>query len=440
MGAVHPDSGTRSTAPPARAVAGGDTATSTDPGKQSRVAAGIPVVAAFDGYRAYAILAIVLLHVLGYSGVLPAAGDGWFAVLINGTLGQWVDALFIVSGFVVFLPTVARDGGFGNVGSYTIRRLARLAPAYWLVLVIMLMLTASVTVSPPLGRPSIGSVAAHMVFLQTPAQIFWNIPMGFNIDGPLWTLSLEITFYVLLPFVAAWYFRRPFAGLAIAAVITVLWHEALIHSGTTYALLGHPDPDSWLRALTAGYTQFPFFAFSFGAGMTGAWLYVRLRGADAQAVRRWIPAAQVLSLVGLAVFGYFIGHNAVHIRGFGFGAQEARRSPILALGYTSSLATFMIATALGARRWQRPFAHPFARRLGDISYGIYLIHSVVVAYAIRVLTVNFDGSLSDFLLLLGITVPIALAYAYVSARYLEQPIRRWAQRYGRRLEGAPAPT
>ena len=110
-------------------------AATRDPGKQARLASGIPVVPAFDGYRAYAIMGILFLHVI--FGSLPAAGDNG---LIRATLGQCVDVLFIVSGFVVFLPTVARGGEFGSVRAYAIRRAARLVPAYWAILGIILLL------------------------------------------------------------------------------------------------------------------------------------------------------------------------------------------------------------------------------------------------------------------------------------------------------------
>jgi acetyltransferase len=420
-------------------VATDDTATVSDPGKQSRVAAGIPVVAAFDGYRAYAILAIVMLHVVGFSGVLPAAGQNWFAVLELGTLGQAIDVLFIISGFVVFLPTVARGGDFGSVGSYAIRRLARLAPAYWLVLCIILLLTAFVTISPPIGFPSAGNIGAHFVFLQTPAELFKPYPMGFGADGALWTLSLEVTFYVLLPFVAAWYFRRPLLGLACAALITVLWHEALNNWDTTSALLGHPDGETSLRLITGGFTQFPFFAFSFGAGMTGAWAYVRCRERfTAEQLRRQVGKVQLASFVVLGVFIYLVGKKASHSSPV-IGDEVARRSSFYALGFTTSLAVLMVATALGAARWQRPFSNPYARRLGDISYGIFLIHMVFMHYGLGLLSIPRDGSLGAFLALFMVMVPPAILYGYLSARYIEQPIRRWAQRYGRRMQRAPAP-
>jgi peptidoglycan/LPS O-acetylase OafA/YrhL len=419
------------------------TATSTDPGKQSRVAAHIPVVAAFDGYRAYGILGIVVLHLLGLSGVLAVAGSNWFAQLVQGTLGEFVDILFIISGFVVFLPTVARHGEFGSVSSYAVRRAARLAPAYWAVLAILLVLGSLVAVHPPIPFPSLGNIGIHAAFLQAPAAMLGNFgAIGFGADGPLWTLSVEVTFYVILPCVAAWYFRRPFVGLLIAAAVTVAWDLALNHWSTTEALLGHPSP----RLKLVGYTQFPLWAFSFAAGMTGAWTYVRLRERYTPAqLARHMGWVQLVSLISLAAFCFMMGRNAV-------GQSPGIRggSPIIALGFTGSLTTLMVATALGPMRWQRPFAHPFARRLGDISYGMYLIHFVIITYAIRLLFTpstalpggipTGNGSFGTFVALAALALPLTVLYGYVSGGYLEQPIRRWAQRFGRRQQQRAAGT
>jgi peptidoglycan/LPS O-acetylase OafA/YrhL len=263
-------------------------------------------------------------------------------------------------------------------------------------------------------------------------------PVGFGSDPALWTLSVEICFYAVLPLVAAWYVRRPLVGLAIAAAITALWQEALIHWSTTEALLGHPSPQASARLQLAGALNFPFYAFSFGAGMTGAWAYVRLRERfSPEQLARHVGWVQLASVVALAAFCYVLGGRTI-------GQVAARGSPVISIGFTASLATAMVATALGTMRWQRPFAHPFARWLGDISYGMYLIHLVIITYAVRLLfthsigfggplsDVSGDGSLGTFVALAALVLPLTVLYGYLSGRYLEQPIRRWAHRYGRR--------
>ena len=52
-------------------------------------------------------------------------GDSALGVLSWGILPRSIQALFITSGFVIFLPTAARYGDFGRVSSFAIRRAAR---------------------------------------------------------------------------------------------------------------------------------------------------------------------------------------------------------------------------------------------------------------------------------------------------------------------------
>jgi peptidoglycan/LPS O-acetylase OafA/YrhL len=327
------------------------------------------------------------------------------------------------------------------VGAYAVRRAARLVPAYWLILALVLLLLAIVDLGGPTSFPGTGNIAVHAFYLQTPVSFVRDLHMGFGVDGPVWTLSLEVTFYILLPLVAGWYFRRPLLGLAIAALITALWHEAIGHYDDLVSWLGaNPSPSTSLRLQLNGLIQFPFFAFSFAAGMTGAWAYVRFRET---ATARHVRIAQLASLASLALFAFLVGHNATR-GGVLFGAEFGRLSPIVAIGFSGSLAAVMVTTSLTGARSQRVFANPLARRLGDISYGIYLAHVVIIVYVLRLDVIPMEhrpntgtilggnGDLGSFLLLAAIVIPGAVLYGYLSARFVEQPIRRWAHRFGRR--------
>ncbi len=414
--------------------AGRGSAHLSDPGKEARSRSGIPVVPVFDGFRAYAILGIVMLHLFYLSGVVGSGEDGLMPFLVRGTIGHSVDILFVISGFVVFMPTVARAGDFGRVGFYAIRRAARLLPAYWAITVITLVLLAVVQRPDLPGLPGAGAAALHFLGLQTPAgQIISGIPMGFGVNGPVWTLSLEICFYVVLPFIAAAYFRHPLAGLGIAALITVGWNYSFEHIDGIASLFGFGLSGlEALRLNAASTLQLPSWAFSFGLGMTGAWAYVKFHDRpDDHASRRIIGVAQVLSLVGLAFFVWLSGRYSSDAP-VQLAAQVARKSPEIAIGYSACLAALMVTTALGAQRWQVPFAAGRVRELGDISYGIYLSHYLFAIYLGSVLTLPDDGSMRSLAIWIAAVVPLSVLYGYLSARYLEQPIRRWARKYGSR--------
>jgi peptidoglycan/LPS O-acetylase OafA/YrhL len=371
------------------------------------------------------------------SGVLDRQGDDFWFRFVQATIGQSIDVLFVISGFVVFLPTVARRGDFGRVGAYAIRRAARIVPGYWLILAIVLGLLLAVPHHPPISFPRLGSIAAHFLFVHTPVAAVHPLPIGFGVDGAVWTLSVEATFYFVLPFVAAWYFRRPLVGLAVAALLTAAWHEALIHYQDLTSAAGfHPSVQVALRHALGGMSQFPYFIFSFAAGMTGAWAYVHLsRRDDAHRLARRMPAVQIAALAVLAVTGWQIGRHTIPSI---VAAEFGRRSPWVAIGYSGALATLMVATALGPRVLQAPFANPLARWLGDIGYGVFVVHLVVVVYVVQPLARHWpavfrsDGSLRAFAVIAAVVVPLSLVYGYLSARFVELPIRRWAHRFGAR--------
>ena len=210
--------------------------------------------------------------------------------------------------------------------------------------------------------------------------------IGFGFDTPLWTLTLEIGFYIVLPFIAASYFRRPLVGLAIALAIAVLWREAFHHIGDIAGWFG--GDLSLHRALELQFNsinQLPNWAFSFASGMTGAWAYVRVRERYDRARVEQIAARMLIpALLLFAFFAYLVGRKAIGTD-FPNGITPnllARESTIPSIGFTASLATVMLMLAFAPVRLQTPFAHPLARKLGDISYGIYLIQAPILWFLV----------------------------------------------------------
>lgn len=423
-----------------------------DPGKQSRLQEGIPVIPELDGFRAMTVLAVIGSHAMLFSGLFLAQAGTTLAEWVD-LLSITVDAFFIISGFVLFLPVVVNGGDLGSVKGFAIRRAARVVPAYWFVLVLILALIAFVPVSllpnqvggAELEFPGPFSILAHFLFLQTPlVQLHTASEVGFGLNGPLWTLSVEILFYVVLPFVARPYFRHPLIGLAIAAAISLAWRYSFAHFAGIAPLVGVEDGSTHATAviLQSDY-QLPNWAFSFGVGMTSAWAYVRLRSMDQDVVRRWARAIQPAAIVACLVLMHLCYVYGIEPA---FGVEPAnaagigRRAPLPTMAYTASIGILILSTAM-APSWQRwPWSNRLARWLADVSYGTYLIHFVVMAYLLVTISPPQTGTFSAFLTWFAITTPIAVAYGYLSARFIERPIRRWAHKFGRRSAGRPAPS
>ena len=383
----------------------------------------VPVL---DGFRAYAILGVVSLHLLLLSKV---AQPGNHAGLVSwGVLGNIIDTFFIISGFVIFLPVVRRAGELGSIRNFAVGRVARLAPAYWLSLLVVLVLLVVVPNQPDLRFiHRLPEIVADMAALQMPIRLFdGTFQVGLGINGALWMISVIVGFYFVFPFIARSYYRHPLAGLAIAAAITLLWKEAVIHLPGFWAWLDHSDEEAWVSQLIAT-DELPGWAFSFALGMTGAWAWVRVSGSEnLKRLQRPAVIAAAVSLAACGVCAYLYGKHASNADTGIIGGSTARENPWLTMPFSAARAALMASIVLAPVWLQRPFDNAPVRRLAELSYGIYLIHLVIAWYVCLVwLDLPRDGSLRAALLWFGVVIPTSIAYAYLSRRFVELPAKRW---------------
>lgn len=398
-------------------------------------------VPAVDGFRGYAAVAVLLFHVM-YGAGRPALDEGLIrSVVVAGYMG--VDFFFVISGFVLFLPAVTNGGQVGNLRGYASRRAARILPAYYLVLVAVVVLHRFIAAIPAdLPQNSLRgllSFALHLTFLEHSVGLLLGIPEGFALHGAVWTLTLEAMFYVALPLVAGWYFRRPFLGLAAALVVSALWKLGAVHQPYSIDWLGGGDRDT-LRLILV--TQLPTYLAHFAAGMTAAWLFARLHPRANPAMARAAVGVQV-AMVAVVVLSMRAAGMRDLRRVGGLYTDASGRwhyehwtdTTVVALAF----AVLVLATALAPRWAQWPATNRVARFLGDASYGIYLWHLVVIGFALQTLDFAPDRTNSAFVRMLAVTLPVSVVAGWLSFVLLERPFIRWAQARSRRAARVPAP-
>jgi peptidoglycan/LPS O-acetylase OafA/YrhL len=397
-----------------------------DPGKARRAASGIPIVPAFDGFRGIAILAIVVFHTLQNAAIGMGPEDGPIGTYIWAIdPGQSaLNALFITSGFVMFLPIVARDGKLGSIRAFAMRRAARLFPAYFLVLILSLILIATLPFDPPLAFPGIGNIFLNFTTLEVPAELVDpQYYLGFGMNRAIWTLSSDVIFYILLVFFAIRWFRRPLVGLAISAAIAVAWRLLMTNLDSVSSLLSIDVSPARIGELyLAGEIQFPYWAFSFGVGMTVALVFSRRREIQAALDTSRARAVQIASVVGFAALAAIVAAAK---------PASVSYSPLLVLLSTAVIGLFITATILCSERWQMPFINEPVRWLGDVSYGIYLIHLVIITCLARLISMPTGTAAAAAIWLLAV-VPLSILWGYASARFVERPVRAWASGWARR--------
>jgi len=352
-------------------------------------------VSSLTGLRGVAALFVFIFH-YGYFNpgirldlAIPVVGYVLQFPFGFGFAG--VDLFFVLSGFLLSLP-FARANLAGTshqpLWRYYKRRLLRVFPAYYAQLAIILAVGGWFVTWRPLDYTAL---LAH-VFM------FFNI--GWNPVQPLvgvwWTLPVEFSFYLLLPFIAS--FMRParwtifLLGGILLSLLYRLW--AVDHFAAA------PDGTVFLAASQLpGYL--PEFLLGASAALLVQWLDLRTG---------FHPSPNLLDGLFLVGAGFAVlwlwqvvlpnGDN------YWLGHWSMIFAP-LALGLPLSI---MVASMyLGSRIGRLLFANPLIYFLGLISYSLYLWHFVVLQQAGVVLGEAFSGlqGISKFLISLSLVVLVA---------------------------------
>ncbi len=168
----------------------------------------------FDLMRLVAALLVVVSHTFPLAGQAPLRILG---VEDLGALG--VAVFFVISGYLVS-GSYERDPK-----SYLFKRILRIEPGLIVSLVVTVGLLAFVTTAPAAEYWPAAAIYVLRNALLYPATytlpgVFQDVPMAGVVNGVLWTLRLEFTFYVVLLLIRA-RLSLVLALTAICAVVTV---------------------------------------------------------------------------------------------------------------------------------------------------------------------------------------------------------------------------
>ena len=334
-----------------------------------------------DGLRALAVLPVVLFHM----GV-----PGFF----GGFIG--VDVFFVISGYLI-TGIIARDlqaGRFSIVEFYR-RRVVRIFPALFAMLAVTSVLAALTLLPSELVRYG-KALAATSGFASN--FVFYQESGYFEPDGHTkallhtWSLAVEEQFYLFWPLILA--------GLHARAAAGVRWISAAITAASfAFAIwLLRSDP-------TAAFFLIPTRAWEL---MVGALI----------AVMPALPARhrllrELLSAGG--IIGILIG-----VKTYNAGVPFPGPAALLpCLGAAAIIVAGGSGTSLGGKllSW-RPVVF-----IGKISFSLYLWHWPVIVF-------TQVGLLRDqsWPVRVG-ELAASLLLAYLSWRYVEQPVRLGAARF-----------
>lgn len=333
-----------------------------------------------DGLRGLAILAIIYQHGFSHGVARIFESRGAFPYL-QGNGWQGVSLFFVLSGFVLargFVGAQKRPPGAGETGNYYMRRAKRLLPLFII----------GCFVGYLVNRTSPGSLLLALTTL----SMFVPDEFAPRVNGPFWTLTLEIWFSALLPLIllSAWRFGygRLLAGAIAIALATRILATQLTFPGLTI----DPVKDS-----------VPARIDDFVIGVVIAKLYVDGR---LQHVPRWVAYCGV-ALVLLSALGWDLVLQ---------GIAPAPARAFLNLPTAAGFAC-IVMSCLSEDSRLAGFAASWPLRVaGAMCFSIYCWH-----YWVMQATDPNSLLLRRMALFLLITFAVSL----VSYKFIEFPTRPW---------------
>jgi peptidoglycan/LPS O-acetylase OafA/YrhL len=357
-----------------------------------------PHLAALDGLRGFAVIAVLFFH----------AGK-----LQGGFLG--VDLFFALSGFLITSLLLAEVEARSRVDlvAFWGRRLRRLLPAVLLLLIVVTVVTTVVATVPERAAtlddgPWVQAYLAnwHAIAGHSSYWASFELPRMF---AHLWSLAIEEQFYLVWPVVIALIAWR---GRHVHRTVIVVCVAASLLS--LLQMIRLFDPADPTRVYIGTDTRAS--SLLLGALFAAAPLRSAVTRATSRLAAGFTPAASAIAvIIGLSWF-----------------AVDGPGSPWLFRGglFTHSLLSAVLVAGCAAQpasavsRW---IGWTPIRVIGVLSYSLYLWHWPVYA----LLSEQRTG-MSGWPLL-GLRFSVAIAAAALSKRFVEDPIRfraTWAR--GRR--------
>ena len=378
--------------------ANGGPAKSSAPGVGRRInQAGEPRLVGLESVRGMAAIVVVWTH--AWSMSRDFAGRTYTQRLPDGGIYA-IFVFFALSGYLLFWPFA--QAAWGNrrpvsIRNYAINRAWRVLPAYYVALVVIMMLQYH------------GGTVRLWVAFSTFTENFSSKTLGL-VDTPMWSIATEMQFYILLPLIA-WVIVRVSRGSLRTGAIALAALALPTFLAREFIRYGLPL-DNKLQFLDNTLLEtFCYFALGMGLAM---W-----RLSMQQRRPRWLDGP--------------LGHSTVWIVGavvlWLIACYDFNWEVLGALA--SALLIGAVVLPLRHGRAIRPFNWRPLALLGVISYSIYLWHfPILVGISNRSFTdpneVIGRGLTQLFVLGLPLSVAVAaLSYWQIERRGLSHR-RPWS--------------
>ncbi len=383
-----------------------------------------------DGARACAAIYVIMYHSIQHtwSFTTGASAPAWF-LMAHFFLqsGRFAVSLFIIiSGFCLMLPVVRNKGVLkGGAINFFKRRAKRILPPYYAVLLLSALILFTLLAkqervtwehSLPAAKQwftfhglliqnwqsffnprysEIATLNLTDMFTMPPdkkANLMGAMGIGFNPNGPLWSIAVEWQIYFFFPLLVLMWRR-------IGAAWTVTTAMLLTYS---FYIKFHYMAHGWMAPHYLGLFTLGMLGANIAYGEEEKWVHWREK-------RFWHPLAYTLWAIVL-----LININPL------MGLQYSYMVDLIA--GPASLCLLVASSKTGTNRLKALLSRPKLVFLGTFSYSIYLVHDPLLRVVLTYVLFPFEKmKILQWYLLIGPGIAMIVGVAYLFHRAFERP-------------------
>lgn len=352
-------------------------------------------LAQLTSLRFFAALFVVLYHSKDLAGSFGPLGDR-----ILGFGFSAVSFFFILSGFILTFIYSEESTPFSS-RLFWIKRLARIYPLFFVGLLldaprVFTYFFAENPAPAALAKISL-ALGANLLMVQA-----WIPRLASTWNTPGWSLSVEVFFYALFPFLFKGFCQMTLARTRFVLSLCFAFSLILISPFVFLAEQNPLSPSLLIFAKMNPILHLPEFIF--GMALARWALLSKERGRSGN-LEKWGFFPALSTWILFMILGPDVPHLLVH-NGL----------------FTPLFGILILSAASGKAFAARFLHHPFWIFWGSASYAVYILHQPIKTFVLSLLeTLHMTASPLALTIYLGVLLT-ASALAYWG---LEEPVRRW---------------
>ena len=400
--------------------------------------------------RGFAVICIFVRHIWGIYGS-PNVSLGLNLDPIINQLNIGVDIFFVLSALVISISIQnSRKSSSFSYKKYLKARFFRIAPTYWLVLVISLLFLSPTFISPD----SIFSRVGLQNFLSFFSFVHTMNPVSFGVYAPLspfWTLTIEVVLYIVLPFILKLTnkisnLRLVFYGtlISIAWLVFVQFFSVSVINvlSEITRTLGTPRDEAFLKYFLSH--QFPAYSVHFACGIAISRFIINQnqiigthqKSMNSYKTQFWVGIAIILSVM------YLLGTLSIKYQftdAFKYINLDSGNALIYfyleSIPYALGSSILLVALIRVSWKHQKIFQWKPLLFTGKIGYPIYLVHMPILFAFTKTSFFNIANTLSLRWLLLGV-IPVIVIWsvAYFLHVSVEKPLQTFGKKVSKKYQ------